>query len=64
MNVQALELAFQRRGMGKFGIAEKTAAALVLLDDWGKDVSKVPQETMESARVLIRTINAHFEMTA
>ena len=38
-NVRAMEQVFQRKGLGKFGMAEKAAAALALIDSWGKDPS-------------------------
>jgi hypothetical protein len=60
MIVHACEKAFQRLGKGKFGIPEKTAAAQILMDDWGKDPGKVPAETKAAARALIDAINAHF----
>jgi uncharacterized protein (UPF0147 family) len=60
MNVRAMESVFQRLGLGNFGIAEKTAAALVLLDDWAKDVNAVQHQVIENARVLITAINDHF----
>ena len=36
-NVKAMEMVFQRTGLGTFGISEKAAAALVLIDAWGKE---------------------------
>jgi hypothetical protein len=60
VNVHAMEAAFHRLGKGKFGIPEKTAAALILLDDWGKNPTKVPAETKAAARALIEAINKHF----
>ncbi len=52
---------FQRKGLGKFGMAEKAAAALALIDAWGKDPSSVPEPTREKARALIEGINAQFD---
>jgi len=60
MIVHACEKAFQRLGKVKFAIPEKTAAALVLLDDWGKSPAKIPAETKAAARALIQAINKHF----
>ena len=60
-NVKAMERAFQRKGLGKFGVAEKAAAALALIDVWGKDPSSVPEPTREKARALIEAINGHFD---
>ena len=60
-NVGALEQVFQRKGLGRFGMAEKAAAALVLIDSWGKDPSSVPEPTREKARALIEAINGHFD---
>lgn len=61
MNVKAMEQAFQREGLGKFGGTEKTATARVLIDAWGKDPSSVPGPTQEKARALIDAINARFD---
>ncbi len=60
-NVKAMEQVFQRRGLGKFGMAEKAVAALALIDSWGKTPSSVPEPTREKARALIEAINAHFD---
>lgn len=59
-NVKAMEQAFQRGNLGKFGMAEKAGAALVLIDAWGKDPSSVSESTREKARALIDAINAQF----
>ena len=37
------------------------AAALALIDAWGKDPSSVPEPTREKARALIEAINGHFD---
>jgi predicted ATP-dependent endonuclease of OLD family len=60
-NVKAIEKAFARKKLGKFGMAEKAAAALVLIDAWGKDPTSVPVPTQEKARALFDAINAHFD---
>jgi predicted ATP-dependent endonuclease of OLD family len=60
MIVHACESAFERLGKGKFGIPQKTAAALVLLEDWGKNSAKVPADTKAAAKLLIVAINKHF----
>ena len=60
-NVKAMEQVFQRKGLGKFGMAEKAAAALALIEAWGKDPSSVPEPTREKARVLFDAINGHFD---
>ena len=60
-NVKAMEQAFQRHGLGKFGRAAKAGAALALIDSWGKDPSSVPEPTREKARTLIEAINARFD---
>ena len=60
-NVKAMEQVFQRKGLGKFGMAEKAAAALALIDAWGKDPSSVPEPTREKARALFDAINGHFD---
>ena len=49
-NVKAMEQAFQRHGLGKFGRAAKAGAALALIDSWGKAPSSVPEPTREKAR--------------
>jgi hypothetical protein len=60
-NVKAMEQVFQRKSLGKFGMTEKAAAALALIDAWGKDPSSVPAPTREKARALIEAINGHFD---
>ena len=60
-NVKAMDLAFQRKGRGRFGMADKAAAALVLIGAWGKDPTGVPESTWEKACVLIDAINRRFE---
>ncbi|GAB4228619.1 MAG: hypothetical protein Kow0032_09150 [Methyloligellaceae bacterium] len=60
-NVKAMEQAFQRKGLGKFGMAEKAAAALALIDAWGKDPNSIPEFTREKGRALIDAINARFD---
>lgn len=59
-NVKAMEQVFQRENLGKFGMAEKAAAALALIDAWGKDPASVPDLTREKARALIEAINGAF----
>ena len=61
MNLKAMEHVFQREGLGKFGLAEKAAAALALIDGWGKDPSSVPEPTRVKARALFGAINDHFD---
>jgi hypothetical protein len=58
-----MEMHFQRMSWGKFGMDEKAAAALALLDEWGKDASAVPDQAKTNARALIHAINEHFERT-
>ena len=60
-NVKAMEQAFQRHGLGKFGMAAKAGAALALIYSWGKAPSSVPKPTREKARALIEAINARFD---
>lgn len=60
-NVKAMEMLFQRKNWGKFGTDEKAAAALLLVGEWGRDVSTVPDVTLENARKLFRAINEQFE---
>jgi predicted ATP-dependent endonuclease of OLD family len=59
-NVKAMEMAFDRLGFGKFGLPEKVAAALSLINEWGKDPSSIPSETVTKARTLFKTINDNF----
>ena len=61
MNLKVMEQVFQRKGLGKFGMAEKAAAVLVLIDGWGKDPSSVPEFAKEKARALFDAINGHFD---
>ena len=60
-NVKAMEMLFQRKNWGNFGTAEKAAAALSLVYEWGKDGSSVSDTTLDSARKLFRAINEQFE---
>ena len=60
-NVKAMGQAFQRLGFGKFGTTEKAAAALALIDSWGKAPTDVPEPTRVKARALIGAINGHFD---
>jgi predicted ATP-dependent endonuclease of OLD family len=59
--IKAIEQAFDRKKMGKFGMAEKAAAALALIDGWGKDPSTIPGPTREKAGALFDAINRHFD---
>ena len=49
-NVKAMEMVFQRKNFGKFGVPEKTAAALALMAAWSKDPATIPAATKEKAR--------------
>ena len=60
-NVNAMEMVFQRTGLGRFGKAEKSAAALALLNEWGGEPANIPQITQKRARALIDAINARFD---
>ena len=60
-NVKAIESAFQREGLGKFGVAERASAALALIEEWSKTPSSVPNSAREKARLLIDSINDHFD---
>ena len=60
-NLKAMEQVFRRKGLGKFGMAEKAAAALALIDAWGKDPSSVQESTRENAWALFNAINGHFD---
>lgn len=63
-NVEAVEMAFERLGLGKFGVNEKAAVALTFLNAWGKSAGMVGTETKSAAQRLIRSINAHFDSGA
>jgi hypothetical protein len=60
-NVAAAEKAFERANLGKFGSEQKAAAALKLIDVWGKDPTSVPDETRQHASALFAAINARFD---
>ena len=60
-NVKAMEMVFQRKNFGKFGVPEKTAAALALMAAWSKDPATIPAATKEKARALFEAINASFD---
>ena len=59
-NVNAMEMVFQRTGLGRFGKAEKSAAALALLNEWGWEPANIPEITQKRARALIDAINTRF----
>ena len=59
-NVNAMEMVFQRTGLGRFGKAEKSAAALALLKEWGWEPANIPEVTQTRARALIDAINTRF----
>ena len=60
-NVNAMEMVFQRTGLGRFGKAEKSAAALALLNEWGREPANIPEITQMRARAVIDAINARFD---
>jgi predicted ATPase len=60
-NVQAIRPAFQRAGHSKFGVDERAAAALKIIDNFGEDPSCVPEVTKERAIALLSYINEGFE---
>lgn len=59
-NVKAMEKAFERAGLDRFGMAEKASAALALIDTWGKNPPDIPEPTKENAQALFDAINVHF----
>ncbi|AZG75914.1 AAA family ATPase [Methylocystis rosea] len=61
-NVKAMERAFERMSQGKFGMAEKAAAALVLINSWGADPSAINDPIKEKAYALFEAINRHFDV--
>jgi predicted ATPase len=63
-NVKAVELAFDRLGLGKFGPVEKANVALALVDAWSKKPSSIPKMTKEKASALFTAINDRFSRTA
>ena len=60
-NVTAMELAFRRKGLGEFGIAQRAAAALRLVEGWSKAPKALPTSTRKKASALFEAINAHFD---
>ena len=60
-NVNAMEMVFQRTGLGRFGKTEKSAAALALLNEWGWEPANIPEVTQTRARALIDAINTRFD---
>lgn len=60
-NVAACEKAFERAGLGKFTSEHKAAAALKLIDAWGKDPKSIPDETRQKASSLFAAINSRFK---
>ena len=60
-NVAAMQKLFRRKGWGSFGIAEKAAAALKLIEIWGRDSSSVPNKTRTMASALFAAINQRFD---
>ena len=59
-NVTAMELAFRRKGLGEFGIAQRAAAALRLVESWSRNPKTVPRSTRQKTSALFEAINAHF----
>lgn len=59
--MEAIEKSFARHGFGKFSKDHKAAAALKLIEAWGKDPATVPTETKAKALALFSAINRHFE---
>lgn len=62
--VKAMELAFERESIGNFGMAEKAAAALALIDGWAKSPSTISESTRKKAHALFDAINQHFDKFA
>ena len=60
-NVTAMELAFRRKGLGEFGIAQRAAVALRLVESWSKNPKAVPTSTRQKTSALFEAINAHFD---
>jgi len=60
-NVAALEKAFERLGLGSFGLDEKVQTALYLIQEWGKNPSSLPAATRPMAQALFEAINQRFE---
>ncbi len=59
-NLAAMEMAFDRYNLGKFGATQRTAAALALIDDWGKNPETIPAYTKTKAQALFWAINKIF----
>ena len=60
-NVAALTMHWERIGRGKFGADEKAATVLRLIDDWGKDLSRIAEPTLKRATDLLSAINSRFD---
>lgn len=59
-NVQAIRLAFQREGIGEFGLQERADTALRIIGRWSSDPSSVPKVTQKRAYALFAAINERF----
>ena len=59
-NVKAMEMVFQRIGLGSFGTSDKVAAALSLMDVWSEEPTSIPDFTQKKARALVNAINRRF----
>lgn len=59
-NVKALTMYWGRAGLGKFGPEEKAKTALLLLDEWARDRSTIPADTIKRAADLFGAINGRF----
>lgn len=60
-NVAALTAYWTRMGWGKFGVDEKAVTVLWLLDQWAKDRSRIPEETLKRVADLFGAINGRFD---
>ena len=59
-NVKAMELAFDRAGLGKFETSQRAQVALSFMDVWGKRPGVIPADTKSKALALFSAINRAF----
>jgi AAA domain, putative AbiEii toxin, Type IV TA system/AAA ATPase domain len=63
-NVKAMELAFDRAGLGKFETSQRAQVALSFVDVWGKRPGAIPADTKSKALALFSAINRAFAKKA
>lgn len=58
--LECVKAAFARQGLGEFGAAQKSAAALRLIDEWARNPTSLSQATADRAQLVITAINCRF----